>query len=123
MQSTTLCEAMVEQVMATTGKCPAEVSADAGYYSEANLELLQSLGIQAFIRPEKVKHSKWRLQKRTHSQERDPQGQNEMRQISVEPVFGHIKEPMRFRQVPLRGQAGVKPKRGPCGYSSARPST
>ena len=117
-------KAMVEQVIATTGKCPAEVSADAGYYSEANLELLQSLGIEAFIPPEKVKHSEWRLQKaprgripknatpkdRMKRKLRTKRGRAryKLRQTSVEPVFGHIKEPMRFRQVPLRGQAKAR---------------
>jgi hypothetical protein len=86
--------------------------------------LLESLGIEAFIPPEKVKHSEWRLQKapqgripmnatpkdRMKRKLRTKRGRAryKLRQTSVEPVFGHIKEPMGFRQVPLRGQAKVR---------------
>ncbi len=116
--------AMVEQVRAITGRCPKELSADAGYYSEANLKLVEALGIEAFIPPEKVKHSEWRAQKaprgriaksatpkdRMRRKLRTKRGRAryKLRQTSVEPVFGHIKEPMRFRQVPLRGRAKAR---------------
>ena len=81
---------------------------------EAVLRLLRG-----FIPPEKLKHSEWRAQTapRGRIPESAPGGQDEassgpkqgrarykLRQTSVEPVFGHIKEPMGFRQVPLRGQ-------------------
>jgi hypothetical protein len=117
-------EAMIEQVLATSGRCPRELSADAGYYSEANLGLLEGLNIEAFIPPEKVNHSEWRGQKaprgripknatpkdRMKRKLRTKRGRAryKLRQTSVEPVFGHIKEPMGFRQVPLRGQAKAR---------------
>jgi len=53
----------IEQIIARTGRRPRELSADAGYCSEANLELVQDYGVEAFIPPEKVKHSEWRAQK------------------------------------------------------------
>ena len=102
------------------GSCPRELSADAGYYSEANLKLVEDRGIEPFIPPEKLKHSEWRAQTaprgripesatpkdRMRRKLRTKRGRAryKLRQTSVEPVFGHIKEPMGFRQVPLRGQ-------------------
>jgi len=43
-------------------------------------------------------------QDEAQAQDQARQGSLQLRQTSVEPVFGHIKEPMGFRQVPLRGQ-------------------
>jgi len=116
--------AMIERILATTGRCPRELSADAGYYSDTNVELVQGRGIEAFIPPEKIKHSEWRAQKalrgripknatpkeRMRRKLRTKRGRAryKLRQTSAEPVFGHIKEPMRFRQVPLRGQAKAR---------------
>lgn len=116
--------AMVAQVMATTGRRPKELSADAGYYSQTNLDLVEGSGIEAFIPPEKVKHSEWRTQRsprgripksatpkdRMRRKLRTKRGRAryKLRQTSVEPVFGHIKEPMGFRQVPLRGQVKAR---------------
>jgi hypothetical protein len=48
--------AMVEQILANTGRRPEELSADAGYFSEANLLALSESGIEPFIPPEKVRH-------------------------------------------------------------------
>jgi len=111
--------AMVEQVLANTGRRPEELSADAGYYSEANLKLVEDRGIEPFIPPEKLKHSEWRAQTaprgripgsatpkdrmRRKLRTKRGRGRYKLRQTSVEPVFGHIKEAMGFRQVPLRG--------------------
>ena len=111
--------AMVEQVLANTGRRPEELSADAGYFSEANLKALSESGIEPFIPPEKVRHCQWREQ--TSPRGRIPRNAGprylmsrklrtkrgrkryRLRQTSVEPVFGHIKEAMGFRQLPLRG--------------------
>jgi hypothetical protein len=116
--------AMVEQILARTGRGPKELSADAGYCSDANLELVEDYGIEAFIPPEKIKHSEWRTQKaprgripksatpkdRMRRKLRTKRGRAryKLRQTSAEPVFGHIKETMAFRQVPLRGQAKAR---------------
>jgi len=111
--------AMVEQILTNTGRRPEELSADAGYFSEANLKALSESGIEPFIPPEKVRHSEWRNQ--TSPRGRIPGNASprylmsrklrtkrgrkryRLRQTSVEPVFGHIKEAMGFRQLPLRG--------------------
>ena len=111
--------AMIEQVLANTGRRPEELSADAGYFSEANLKALSESGIEPFIPPEKVRHSQWHEQASPRGRIpgnagprylmsrklRTKRGRKRyrLRQTSVEPVFGHIKEAMGFRQVPLRG--------------------
>jgi len=45
---------MVRQVETNTGRYPNELSADAGYYSEANLKAVEDMGIEAFIPPDRV---------------------------------------------------------------------
>ena len=83
-------------------------------------KLPEDRGIEPFISPEKLKHSEWRAQTaprgripesatpkdRMRRKLRTKRGRARynLRQTSAEPVFGHIKEPMGFRQVPLRGQ-------------------
>ncbi|RJQ08448.1 MAG: IS5/IS1182 family transposase, partial [Bacillota bacterium] len=73
-----------------------------------------------FIPPEKVKHSQWRTQNpprgripraatpkdrmRRKLKTKHGRARYKLRQTSVEPVFGHIKEAMGFRQLLLRGQ-------------------
>ncbi|MCL6580336.1 MAG: IS1182 family transposase [Firmicutes bacterium] len=111
---------MVRQVERNTGRHPKELSADAGYWSEANLEALEESGIEAFIPPDRVKHSEWRNMKpprgripknaspkylmRRKLRTKRGRARYKLRQTSVEPVFGHIKEVMRFRQLLLRGK-------------------
>lgn len=114
----------VEQVKRNTGKKPKEVSADAGYYSDDNVQYLESQGITAFIPPDKVKHSEWRDQKsprgripknmalkdRMRRRLKTKRGREryKLRQTSVEPTFGHIKEHMGLRQFLLRGLSKVR---------------
>ncbi len=111
---------MVEQVETNTGMKPQELSADAGYYSRKNVDYVQSLGIEAFIPPNKIKHSQWRTQKpivgripedasprylmQRKLRTKRGRARYKLRQTSVEPVFGHIKEQMGLRQFLLRGK-------------------
>lgn len=109
----------IDQVKSNMGRYPTEVSADAGYCSQSNLEFLSSQNIDAFVPPDKVKHSEWRGQVLVdtpvpvevplkdqmrhklitkHGRER-----YRLRQTSVEPVFGFIKEGLGLRQFVLRG--------------------
>ncbi|MEW6049068.1 MAG: IS1182 family transposase [Bacillota bacterium] len=110
----------LEQVKDNTGSAPKELSADAGYWSEDNLAALAQRGIEAFIPPDKVKHSEWRNQTppdepipkaatprefmRHKLRTEEGRARYKLRQTSVEPVFGHIKEAMGFRQLLLRGE-------------------
>lgn len=115
---------MVETTCAAVGSEADEWSADAGYYSDANLTYLQDRQIEAFIPPEKVHHSEWRTA--TSPQGRPPKNltprdrmrrklrtkrgraRYRLRQTSVEPVFGQIKGARGFRQFSLRGLSKVQ---------------
>lgn len=115
---------MVQQVRENTGRYPDALLADAGYWSEANLSGLKQREIEAFIPPEKIKHSQWRdtlpttgeappdaaLREQMRHKLNTEQGREcyKRRMSSVEPVFGHIKEAMRFRQLLLRGEAKAR---------------
>lgn len=115
---------LIEQARQNTGKLPAEVSADAGYFSEKNVKLLSSQGIEVFIPPDKVKHSEWRnppqlrgrlpknitvagLMRRKLKTKRG-RARYKLRQLSVEPVLGQIKEVRGLRQFCLRGLSKVR---------------
>jgi len=115
---------IVHQVIENTGQVIKEVSADAGYYSEENLIFLERKNIEAFIPPDKVKHSEWRearaprgripdnadrryLMRRKLKTKRG-RARYKLRQISVEPVFGFVKEQLNLRQFLLRGLEKVR---------------
>lgn len=114
---------MVRQVRENTGRYPSELSLDAGYFSEANLLGLGE-GVEALIPPDKVKHSEWRehppatgeppieatLRERMRHKLRTEHGREryKLRMTSVGPVFGYIKEAMRFRQLVLRGEGKAR---------------
>jgi transposase len=110
---------LVKQTIKNTGETPREVSADAAYCSQVNLELLDSYMIEPFIPPEKIKHSQWRDSKPIQGRPPDNLSAREkmkrklrtrrgkerykLRQQSIEPVFGQIKEARGLRQFLHRG--------------------
>ena len=110
---------LIEQVRENVGERPAEVSADAGYFSQSNIQTLKDLCIEAFIPPDKMKHSEWKqltppkgripkdmsLTDRMRRKLRTKHGREryKLRMCSVEPVFGQIKECRGLRQFLLRG--------------------
>ena len=114
----------IEQVLENTGRHPKEASADAGYYSDGNIAFLEEQGIDPYVPPDKVKHSEWRAQKPPRG--RIPKGATpkdlmrrklrtkkgrkryKLRQTSVEPVFGFVKQELGLRQFLLRGQEKVR---------------
>ena len=110
---------MVEHVTLAQGQVPDVVSADAGYWKESDIELLQANDIEPLVAPKRVKHSEWRqlraprgpipqqlsckermLRKLSTKAGRAEYGK---RKTSVEPVFGQIKQALGFRQFLLRG--------------------
>jgi transposase len=109
----------VQQVEQNTGRKPGICSADAGYFSENNLEYLESEKINALIPPDKIKHSEWRAKVRYYGPiPKNASRAYRMRRIlttkqgralykhrmtSVEPVFGFIKEQLHLRQFLHRG--------------------
>lgn len=113
-------EPMVAQIKANTGRQAQELSADAGYCSEANLKTLSRRHIRAYIATGRKKHgdiaatrdSRFRRGTRVDAMRiRLRQGGHRsryrLRKQTAEPVFGQIKAARGFRQFLLRGQERV----------------
>jgi myosin heavy subunit len=104
------------------GKKPAQLSADAGYFSESNVVLLQEEGIEPYIATGRQKHGtpsappRGRIPARATVQERMTRklrtGKGKevysKRKETVEPVFGQIKEARGLRRFLLRGLKAVR---------------
>ena len=113
---------MVEQIEKNLGETPKQLSADSGYYSEANVTLLREKGIDDYLCPDRVRHSDGlppaprgripgtlsfleRVRRKLQSQVgRAIYG---LRKQTVEPVFGQIKQCRGLRQFLLRGREKV----------------
>ena len=110
---------VMELATANMGHEPEEVSADAGYYSKGNIDYLKMKQIEAYVPPDKLPH---RRKMRPVLESEIPEGltdiehmrlklrtekgrtRYQLRQESVEPVFGQIKEARGFRRFSMRGQ-------------------
>ena len=108
---------MLDEVEKNTGRRPKEVSADAGYWSERNVEEAKRRGVEAFIAPERTRHerhlppprgrmpmhlsAKGRMRRLLST--RRGRARYGLRKVSVEPVFGQMKEGGGFRRFLLRG--------------------
>ena len=110
---------MIDAGINNLGFLPWEVSADAGYYSKANVAYLEEREIVAYIATGKMKHAEYRKAKAPRG--RIPQGLSNrermkrklltakgraryaLRKVTVEPVFGQIKAVRGFWQFLLRG--------------------
>jgi len=116
-------EPMMEQVRHNTGQPPRETSADAGYFSAKAVREMTELGVEAFIPPDKVRHTahpilapRGRIPKglslieRMRRKLRTQRGKKRyaLRMETVEPVLGQIKQARGFRQFLLRGLRKVK---------------
>ncbi|MBE3584512.1 MAG: transposase [Limnochordaceae bacterium] len=117
--------AMVGAIERNVSRLPKELLADAGYYSEANLDVLEQAGISALIPQDKVTHSRWR-RPGPSPKGRIPKGMSrrdrmrrrletkagraiyKLRQETIEPVFGQVKEQQGFRRFLLRGRRGAR---------------
>ena len=115
---------LVEQVTLEQEQAPEKVSADAGYWKESDIDLLEENDIEPFVAPKRVKHSEWRrMTTRRGRIPRDLSRKDRMlrklctkrgraeyrkRETSAEPVFGQIKEALGFRQFLLRGHRKVQ---------------
>lgn len=98
---------------------PEEVSADAGYYSDKNLDAIENRGARPFVATGRITHHEWRNQK--PPQGRIPKGLTRRermkrllstkagraaylkRQTTVEPVFGQILHARALHQAHHRG--------------------
>ena len=101
---------------------PKQVLADAGYWSEANVEALEKMGVDPFIATQRRKHSdplppapRGRPPKELSPKQRMARklltlrgrATYAWRQILPEPVFGQIKQARGFRQFLRRGLGRV----------------
>lgn len=109
---------MIEQVRDNTGQLPREMSADAGYFSGKTVEDISGLKVEAFIPPDKLRHTVspvpgprgripdgMSLTDRMRRKLRTQRGKKRyaLRMKTVEPVLGQIKQGRGFRQFLLRG--------------------
>lgn len=108
---------LVDGIEKNLGRKPKEVSADAGYCSEANLAALAARGICAYIATGRAKHPADGERKITGTLTRamrdklkraGRRSRYRLRKQVVEPVFGQIKQARGFRQFLLRGIDKVK---------------
>ncbi len=116
-------EPMVHQIEENLKARPKELSADSGYYSEANVGWVEGKSIEPLIAPEKSKHTdlpvsvpRGRISKALSLKERmrrklaTKRGREryKLRKEIVEPVFGQIKQVRGFRSFLLRGLEQVR---------------
>ena len=115
---------LMNQTHANTGSYPREVSADAGYYSEENLDAIEEAGATALVAPGRITHNEWRDQKAPRGRipnnltrrqrmkrllsTKAGKARYVLRQVTAEPVYGQIKHARGMRQVLHRGLAKVR---------------
>jgi len=107
---------LVDGIAANLGRAPAQVSADCGYLSEANLAALAARGITAYIATGRAKHpgegrhptGPLTVAMRARLKRAGWRSRYRLRKQIVEPVFGQIKQARGFRQFLLRGVDKVR---------------
>ena len=109
---------MLEQIATNLGARPVTVSADAGYFSEANVAAAARAGIDCLVPPDRQQHRGEPVPGR-HRQNAASAAMRAklrtaparaiyaLRKTIVEPVFGQIKEIRGFRRFALRGVVNV----------------
>jgi len=110
--------AVVEQMQNNLGgSSPLELSADNGYLSEKNLEVLQEQGIRGYVATGRQRHGKeppdearrwnspWIHAMTARLKRGGFRSRYRLRKQTVEPVFGQIKAARGFRRFSLRGLA------------------
>ncbi|MFO1209004.1 MAG: IS1182 family transposase [Amaricoccus sp.] len=107
---------LVDQARANLGRKPREVSGDAGFATEANLEALAARRIRPYLAPGRARHGqdhaagdrRFRNSPRMSAmaatlKRAGRRSRYRLRKQVVEPVFGQIKQARGFRQFLLRG--------------------
>ncbi len=108
---------MLEKVEENVGRIPEKASADAGYFSEANVTDPKLQGIDLHVPPDRQKHGQAAEEvngpapqdaaviDRMRHKLKTAEGRAvyKTRKQIVEPVFGQIKEARRFRRFSFRG--------------------
>ena len=108
---------LVDAIETNLGSRPKEVSADAGYCSEANLQALADRGIAGYVATGRAKHAADAKRgaggpltqaMRRKLKQAGWRTRYRLRKQIVEPVFGQIKQAPGFRQFLLRGVEKVR---------------
>ena len=114
---------LLQQTIANTGQVPTIASLDAGYFSEENVQALTALGCMPLVPPDRQQHGRTRpeaprgriptglsVADRMRRTLRTKRGRRlyAKRKVTVEPVFGQIKQGRGFRQFLLRGHDQVR---------------
>lgn len=112
---------LLDRIRANTGKNPDEISADAGYCSDANIKTLSRRRIAGYIATGRQKHGTVSAAGNRKHRPGGPvarmamklkrggwRSRYRLRKQIVEPVFGQIKHARGFRQFLLRGLDKVR---------------
>ena len=114
---------LLQQAIANTDQVPKIASLDAGYFSEDNVHALTAWGCTPLIPPDRQQHERTRpaaprgriptglsVADRMRRTLRTKRGRRlyAKRKVTVEPVFGQIKQGRGFRQFLLRGHHQVR---------------
>jgi transposase len=115
---------MVEALVDNCEETPGAVSADAGFWSEANAQRMEYYEIDAFIAPERINRKEWReatvppeplpddatRKEKMRYKLRTTEGRAEYdkRKITVEPVCGQLKTVQGITHFLLRGLTSVQ---------------
>ena len=115
---------MLSEVIKQSGRAPRELSADAGYASEANFAALEAAGVYAVIALRRYRRdeppdadpaparstNRWPHRNRMRERLFSPEGKDKykLRKQTVEPVIGQIKAVRGFRQFLRRGSQAVQ---------------
>jgi transposase len=115
---------MLDQLITLHGHPPQELTADAGYASEANFAALHAAGVHAVIALRRYRRdeppdadpaparatNRWphRNEMRRRLFSAEGKARYKLRKQTVEPVIGQIKAARRFRQFLCRGLAAVE---------------
>lgn len=109
---------MVTRIETNTGQRPATVTADAGFFSEANLRLAVARGIDVYVPADRQPHGGGVARERPLASPLSQQMREKLRTATghaiyarrkaiVEPVFAYIKDGRGFRRFSFRGLAKV----------------
>ena len=112
---------LLAAVARNTGRGPLVVTADAGYFSDANLSAAETAAIDVYIPPDREHHGhrlgagpahvsrRGQRSDEMRAKLRTPAGEAiyRRRKAIIEPVFAYIKAHRGFRQFSLRGRAKV----------------
>jgi len=113
---------MIAQIVANLEQMPEKISADTGYFSEANVTNESVKDVDLYVATGREKHSGTPEpigdpppagagpKEAMHHKLRTADGREvyKMRKAIVEPIFGQIKEQRGFRRFSLRGKQNVR---------------